>query len=123
VGFRRSWPVRSPAARASAIARCVGPLCRHSPAGCKRQVEGFDGARCRLRAVAEIDAIFAGQAGEGDPEPAQLGRRQLEEGRGPVTIHLSGIAPGKQPVNAPNQITERLSLPPVALALLIVKLD
>jgi hypothetical protein len=105
VGFRRSWPAVLSPARASAIARCVGPLCRHSPAGCKRLVERFDGARCRLRAVAEIDAVFAGQAREGDPERAQLGRRQLEEGRGPVAVHLFGIAPGKQPVNAPNQIT------------------
>jgi hypothetical protein len=73
----------SPAAsRACAMGRSLGPLSRHGSAGGKRLVEGFEGARRRLSAVLKIDAVLARQAGEGDPELAQLGGGKLEGGGG-----------------------------------------
>ena len=53
----------------------------------------------RVRAIAEIDAILTGQAGEGDPERAQLSGGQLERGRGLVAGHASGLRRAGATVN------------------------
>jgi hypothetical protein len=91
VGFR-GHASRSPASRALAFGGAgLGPLGRHDPAGGKRLVERFGDLRRRVGAVLEINAVLAGQAGEGDPEPAQLCRRDLERGGGQV-VHVNRSA-------------------------------
>ena len=51
---------------------------RQLAAKLKGLVQCLRDARCRVLAVSIIHAVFAGQAGKGDPEPAQLGGGQLE---------------------------------------------
>jgi len=59
--------------RARAIApadRLYGrPVGRHDTANSERQVERVRDLRRAVAGVAIVDAIFTGQAGEGDPEP------------------------------------------------------
>ena len=81
----------SPASRACAMGGGCGPLGRHCPAEVECLVNRLGGLRCRLRAIVKIDAVFAGQAGDGDPELAQLGRCDLERGGGQV-VHAQGLA-------------------------------
>ena len=73
---------------AASPALAAGGSCRRWPLRChaaaefKRLVQSLDHARGRVRSIVEIDAVFAGKAGERDPEPAQFGDGQLEGGRG-----------------------------------------
>jgi hypothetical protein len=58
----------------------VPELGRHAATECKGLIQCLDGARGRVAGVVKIDAILARQAGEGDPERAQLRSGQLEGG-------------------------------------------
>lgn len=53
-------------------------LCRHCAAEFERLVEIVGKASRIVTAIAEIDAILAGQALEGKPEGAQLGAYHLK---------------------------------------------
>ena len=72
----------SPASRACAMGCGCGPLGRHDSAEFKRLGQGLDRLGGRPGAALEIDAVLAGQPGEGDPEPAELGGCQIERGGG-----------------------------------------
>ena len=91
VSFGRHAARASVAAPASARGDGFGPFRCHLLPCRKGLLEGFESARRRFGAAAEIHAVLARQSGQGDAELAKFDLGQLERGGG-ATSHCNRSA-------------------------------